>query len=92
MRINSICNVKFGEKGIYGDSIPKEKRSLIDGRPLSRNEMLDDVFEFCTKLKEKGLKAGKPLIFTDLDKQYIAELPTSMQVPRLMNLINSKNT
>ena len=90
MRINSICNASFRAKGLYGDTRNLEKRSLIDGRPLAKDEILDDVFEFCTKLKNK-INIAKPLTFTDIDKEYISGLPVSSQVPRLMNLINSKN-
>ena len=37
------------------------------------------------------LKLASNTTWIDIDKEYISGLPVSSQVPRLMNLINSKN-
>ena len=86
MRLNSVRNVSFGERNEYGFICNRvtEKRSLIDGRRLSRDEVLDDVFEYCKQHKEKEEK--RALNFTERD--FLRVSLADDQVESLMKLIN----
>jgi len=87
MKINAVKTITFGERNQWGSVVVDKmtgKRSLITGKPIAKSQVLDDVFEFCTELKNKNNKKR----ITSREKTEI--LASANPIEKLINVLNSK--
>ena len=87
MKISMVKAVSFGERSANKKKANPltKKTSLIDGRPLRKNEILNDIYEFCKQQKEQRV----PLYFDIAEKLRILNADIPMET--LIEIVNQKS-